>query len=380
MSSREMSDTIALIGRETSVVRAWIYAISQISQFGCRKFAQSNSTAASDVGLNQFGLSQVTDENDFDCWQVASVRQRFSDECRIQFHLRMMGMDNLSQLGSLAIDDTRDNERWEAVAEKAWTSWGKQGAIGVVRGPIKSGKSNICLLISQYFLQRGCTVVSNILVFDPPSAYIYSAKLSDLLIAVCEAQLKGKEVLLVLDEAGLFWNKIETVQKRNVNLSKILLCTGKMNSSLLFCSHFEEALPGIIARNYVASFDKRGLREAFVEITDGIKIRPRLLTHIPGTELKYDPTQLQYFSVDLSVEDLFDFMSSLPHSLSPDSSQWQLLSDYIFKHQGETGEESLNPKDVALYLRKRGQSERQIATVVGKSCSTVHSWVSEQKA
>jgi DNA-binding NarL/FixJ family response regulator len=78
------------------------------------------------------------------------------------------------------------------------------------------------------------------------------------------------------------------------------------------------------------------------------------------------------------VEDLFNFMSSLPHSLSPDRSQWQLLSDYISKHKGE-GEESLSPKDVALYLRTKGLSEKKIADAIQKAPSTVHEWVKVEK-
>jgi hypothetical protein len=375
LSPREMADTIALVGRETSVVRSWIHAIDEIATHGAREFARTNSTAASDAGLNQFGLSQVTVENGFDPWQVPAVRMKFSSECRIQFHLRMMSMDNLSQLGSLALDSTQDSERWEAVSEQVWTAWGKRGAIGVVRGGIKSGKTNICLLISQYFMQKGYTVVSNIVVFDPPPTYIYSAKLSDMLIAICEARLKDKEVLLVLDEAALYWNKIQTVMKKNIDLSKLLLCIGKLHCCLLFCSHFEEGLPGIIARNSVCSFEKRSLQSAFVEVDAGIKIRPRLLVNIPGTTLLYDADQLQYWSLDMSTDSLFDFMSSLPQG----ANQWQLVLEYVRKHQGEASEDAVSSKQVAMFLRQKGLSEKKIAEAIQKAPSTVHEWVKVEK-
>lgn len=374
---REMSATMTLIARETSVLKAWIHALSQISFHGARAFAKASPTAAADIGLDSFGLAGVTDENDKTPWEIPKLRQKFIDDCYVQFHLKMSSLDQLSQLGSISFADDHDSERWGVINPECWTAWGRRGAIGIVRGKIKSGKTNLSLLLADHFMMKGYTVVSNISVTDSPKDYIYAAKLSDLLITTCESRLKGREVFLTMDEGALFWNRIQTIQKTNIDLSKLLMCIGKLHIVLCFICHEEQQVPGVVSRMHCASWEKRDLTSVFVEITDGpLKLRPRLLTHLPACNLKYDPDALTYFSCDLVVNSLFDFMSSIPQG----ANQWQLVLDYVRKHRGEASEEQLDPKDVALYLRKRGQSERQIASAVGKSCSTVHGWVSEQKA
>ena len=77
----------------------------------------------------------------------------------------------------------------------------------------------------------------------------------------------------------------------------------------------------------------------------------------------------------MSVNQLFDMMSSIPQG----SNQWELVLDYVKKHGGETSEESLNPKEVAQFLRRRGLSEGAIAKTLNKSGGTIHLWVGETK-
>jgi len=113
----------------------------------------------------------------------------------------------------------------------------------------------------------------------------------------------------------------------------------------------------------------------FIEVNEGIQIRPRLLTSVPSTNVKYDPDQLRYFSLDMDVNQLFDFMSSLLQG----ANQWKLVLDYVRNRKGETGEDALDPKKVALWLKRRGQSERKIFELVQKSSSTVHGWVATKK-
>jgi DNA-binding NarL/FixJ family response regulator len=68
---------------------------------------------------------------------------------------------------------------------------------------------------------------------------------------------------------------------------------------------------------------------------------------------------------------LFNFMASLPEK----TEQWGAVLEYVEKHLGEVGEEQLDPKEVAVWLKRRGKSERAIADLVQRSPSTVHDWV-----
>jgi hypothetical protein len=225
-------------------------------------------------------------------------------------------------------------------------------------------------------MDRGYLVVSNIAVSEAPRDYVYASTLSSMLIATCQTRLEGREICLILDEGALYWHKIQTVMKMNVDLSKLLMCFGKLHIVLCFICHEEEQVPGVIARMHCASWEKKDLTSVFVEITDGpLKLRPRLLTHVPPTALRYDPDQLQYFSLDLNIDELFNFMSNIPQG----QNQWKLVIDYVHRHRGEQAEENLSPKEVALYLRKKGLSEKKISEAIQKAPSTIHEWVKVEK-
>lgn len=377
LSAKEMADILTLVARESSVLTSWTHALSQISFHGALAFSKSNPTASSDVGLDSFGIAQVNDLNNFDPWMISRLRQKYIDVVRVEYNKTINSLDNLSRLGALSFSDEGHDERWAIISPEAWTAWGKRGSIGVIRGRIKSGKTNLGLLLSQLFMAKNFLIVSNISLSNAPKEYVYASTLSSMLVATCQARLEGREVLLVLDEAALFWNRIQTVQKANIDLSKLLMCIGKLHIVLLFICHEEQQVPGIISRMHCASWEKKELTSVYVEISDGpLRIRPRLLTHVPACDgLSYDPDALTYFSIDLAVGSLFDFMSSIPQG----ANQWQLVLDFVLKHKGEADESAASPKDVAMFLRKRGLSEKKISEAIGKAPSTVHLWVSEQQ-
>jgi len=307
---------------------------------------------------------------------IPKLKAKFVDDARVQYNMTINSLDNLSRLGALTFDSDQDSEKWDVINPECWTAWGRRGSIGVIRGKIKSGKTNLSLLLSQLFMAKGYTVVSNISVVDAPKEYIYASTLSAMLIATCEARLQNKEVFLVMDEAALFWNRIQTVMKANIDLSKLLMAIGKLHIILCFINHELEQTPGVISRMHCASWEKKDLTSVYVEISDGpLKIRPRLLTNLPACGLSYDPDALTYWSINMSVNELFDFMSSIPQG----SNQWELVLDYVRRHGGETSEESVSPKEVAQFLRRRGLSEGQIAKALSKSGGTIHLWVSETK-
>jgi hypothetical protein len=291
--------------------------------------------------------------------------------------MKVNGLDALSQVGALSFDAGQEADRWDSVNPQVWVSWARRGANGLITGPVKSGKSNLALRISQYFLESGkYEVVSNIIVSQPPDGYEYAPRLSAMLTKVCEARLRNKECLVVFDEGGLYWAKLETIRPRNIDLAKLVLTYGKMHVNMLYISHYAEMVPTLVAKTSVATFEKRSHKQVFVTISEGIKLRARLLTSVPETTLRYSPDELQWFSIDMSLDELFSYISSIPEG----ADQWRSLLEYVRHHAGEVSEEEPDPKAIAKWLKKKGQSERQIASLVGRSNSTVHSWISEQKA
>jgi hypothetical protein len=368
----EMANILTLISVEESVLDRWLSALEQIHEKGAKEFYTQSPTQAQVVGLDSASIQLVDVANNAEPWFIEKVRRTFNMTCRIQFAKKMNKLDALSQIGALAFEDPRDSEKWISVNPQAWTAWGTRGSNAIIRGAVKRGKTNLALLFAEYFIAAGYQVISNVIVVDPPKGYTYCPKLSSMLVAVCDARLSGVDVLLLMDESNLFWQKIETIMPKNISLSKLILTFGKMHANLLFISHYEELVPTIVSKTAVAVFEKKAVKECFVTVTEGIKLRPKLLTAVPATTMKYDPDQLAYFSIDLSVDHLFDYMAALPGG----TNQWKAVLDYVAKHRGETGEDQLDPKDIAKWLRKHGRSERQIAEIVQRSPSTVHDWVS----
>jgi hypothetical protein len=373
----EMESMLMLVDVEQSVLKSWFYGLEQIVDKGAREFYRTSPAQAQTLGLDSSSVKEVDDENDREPWFIPKMRRAFKSSCRQQFALKMNSLDALSQIGALAFDDGSSNEKWISVNPEAWTAWATRGSNALVHGRVKSGKSNLSLLLAEGFLRAGFVVVSNIIVTGAPVGYVYVPKLSDMLKAICNARLAGKEVLILMDECNLYWQKIETIMPKNISLSKLVLTFGKMHGNLVFISHYSELVPSLVARTAVATFEKKSAKEVYVSISEGpIKIRPRLLTNVPACTLKYDPDQLAFFSIDLSVDKLFDFMSSIPEG----ENQWKAVLEYVAKHHGEIGEEQLDPKDIALWMRKRGKSIREIASLVQRSPSTVHEWVGAESA
>lgn len=372
LTTDEMEDILSLIAVQQSTLESWLHALEQIHEKGAKEFYKQSPVQAQAIGLDSVSITQVDESNNRDPWQISKVQRMFKTTCRAQFCLKMNSLDPLTQIGALAFDDPRDTEKWISVNPQAWTAWASQGNNAIVKGAVKRGKTNLALLLSEHFIAARYQVVSNVIVIDPPTGYTYSARLSDMLVAVCNARLSGVNVLLLMDESNLFWQKIETIMPKNISLAKLILCYGKMHANLLFISHYEELIPTIVNRTATAVFEKKGIKEVFITITEGIKLKPKLLTGVPATTLKYDPDQLAYFSIDLNVDALFNAMAALPEG----TDQWKAVLAYVAKHHGETGEDQLDPKDVARWLRKRGRSIRQIAEIVNRSTSTVQDWVS----
>lgn len=375
LSAREMADLLSLVCVENSKLNAVLAALDCVKRFGAIEAIEKHPAIVTAIGLDKSSLSQIDTLNDRDPWLIADARTHFESIVRVQYSLKMNSLDPLSQLGGLVFDDPHGAERWESISPRVWTSWAGRGNNAIIRGSVKRGKTNFALLLCEHFLATGNFIVtSNIMVSGAPENYIYCPRLSDMLITICEARAVDKNVLIVLDEGSLYWARINTIMPVPQKLAKLVLVYGKAHANLLFLSHFEESIPGIVARTSCANFEKKGIKEVYVEVSEGIRIKPRLLTAVPATQLRYDPDQLQYLSMDLSVDALFDFWSSIPEG----GDQWKLVLDYIHKHRGEVAEEQLDPKEIALWLRKHGKSEREIAAIVQRSPSTIHDWVSGQ--
>jgi hypothetical protein len=372
-----MSDLLTAIAVDRSVVRTWLGAIDNIKVHGVRKLIEDDSPTGSDLALTKDDLESISEDADREPWLIPGVRETFKAVVREQFVAKMNEMDPLTRVGAIAFDDdTETADDWECLSPRALTRWAyTKGNNAVLKGGVKRGKTNFALMLAELFLAEGWIVVANIKVKGAPKDYNYASTLSEMLRVICRARLEGKKVLIVLDEGGIFWAKIDTILRQNRAMSKLVLTLGKLDANLLIVQHFQSDLPTILARTAVVDFEKTGIKNVYLSIRDGIKVRARLFTSVPATKLDYSPEEIQMFTVNLPIERLFDAVSRLPDG----TNQWEAMLKII--DELELGRvDDIDEKDVAIWLRKkRGFSEYQIAKTVNTPRGTIHDWIAKSK-
>ena len=378
---KEMLDCLRSVSIEGSASQQWRFVLTGIRKYGIKESVNKFPYQFDELGIDERILAFVDDENDREPWLVGPLRNELEDTIEQCYIKKMGALDDVTVLGSTLICDQKNkNNKWGRYSRDQWVDWARsKGSNCQVKGPVKHGKTDLALLLGEYVSADGADITTNI-AHPKRDGWSYTVKLSEVIRSICKSKLKGRRTLFLLDEAGLFWARIDTIQSVPKDLAKLVLVFGKMTTSLCFISHFEELVPTIIRRTSVAAFDKRSLKTAFVEIKQGdYKMEPQVVTHIPKTSIPFRQDQLAFFNRNLHVSDLLEFISQIEAS----ENQWEMLIEYVDKHEGESDETmDVSPKQVAKWLRAHAKvhpklSYNKIAQIVGVSPATVHSWVKE---
>jgi hypothetical protein len=376
LSAQDMREILTLISVEPSVARKWFNVIDNISMYGFRWLIENQPQDAQRFGATKDDLDEFDPENDREPWLYPPMQAYFKAVISENWITKVNRWDALSQIGAIAFEDEASYaDLWEGISDKVWTEWAKtKGNNAIIKGAVKRGKTNFALLLAEKFMQQGWMIVSNIQAKNPPSLYRYAPILSSALKAICEARLQGLYVLMILDEAGLFYAKIDTVLKQSRELSKLTLVLGKLWTTLLGISHYSSDIPTAWARTAVAEFEKTSIKNVHVHIDDGIKLRPRLVTSVPATTIQYDPDLLSSFQVDMICQRLWDFMAQIPEG----ENQWKKLLGYIENNTISPTEEWLDSKQVAQWMRDRGKSVTEISRALNEPLSNISRWTREK--
>lgn len=383
-SSEEMLDHLAQIAAGEdgkNVVSEWHRILRPIQFVGIKELVQhkedlmndSDNEAAYDwlERWDESDLAGISDEADHEPWLIRRIRESYKGMFREQWNAQIQSWDPISRIAALAeYGDTESADDWSFDANPL-TQWAYQkGNNAAIYGAVKRGKTNFALRLSEYFLKEGWIVVSNIRVANPPKNFNYAPTLSEMLKVICQARLQNKKVLILMDEGAIFYVKIDTVQAQNKALAKIILTLGKLDSNLVYIGHREKDIPDMVIWGARAFFEKTAPRTVLVNITDGIKIKSRLITSVPQTTLDYKPEEVQNFEVDLVVEDLFGFMSKL----KPEENQWKAMLSYLLTHAGELKDDANRVRIAAQVMKEKGNSVTEISEALKQPRSTVGSW------
>jgi hypothetical protein len=327
----------------------------------------------------EYADENIDEVSNFEPWLCPIIRDQFKSTVGTQWTLRINQLDALSQVGAIiSVDDADTADQWAAISERVWTSWAyTQGNNAVLKGGVKKGKTNFALLLAEKFMAEGWMVVSNIAVKDAPGNYKYCLDLSTMLTSICQARLKGLSVLIVFDEASLFWAKMDASTRVAKEMSKLLLTYGKLHAQVLIIQHYASDIPTAVVRTIVAEFEKTSTKNVYVDIRDGVKLRPRLVTSVPPTTLVYNPDQVQSFDVNMICGEVFAFASRIPEG----ENQWSALLEYIPNHVVSIQEDyaDIGNKALAKALRAKGMSLNEIAKQLHEPKTTIFRWTSEEK-
>lgn len=372
-SAEEMAFILTPLCAEPGAFDKWMQKLTVISEMGVLALMATSPERAKALGLDPQSCPDVDILNEREPWLIPSVRRDFIRECLKQFNLTLNALDPLTRVGGFALnqDEEKSADSFELYNPDVFISWHGKGTKATLKGQIKFGKTNAALWMAEQFIVKKIDVFSNILVTNPPDGYYYCPKLSTLLIRVCESNTKKHEVNIIFDESNLFWAKVDTVRPRNIDLSKLALCLGKMHSSLLFVSHYQSLIPTVVAMTAIAEFEKLSIKTMYADIRQGKKLHSRTIKEWPATTLQYDPDQLQWFSLDMDLEGLFTFMANLTEG----DEQWPAVKKYVEEHKDEISDADVDPKMFAQYLRKKGKSVPEIAAILERARRTVQDWV-----
>ncbi len=390
-SADKMMNMLTAVAMDITLVDTWASVLSKVTTYGAREYFSKDRKEAEAHGIDERAIQELemlTDSSprfrniDREPWHIAGLKDIFVTECRKEYVMKLGGLDPLTQLGAMTgfSVEGHDADDFNLYNPEVWTAWSKRrGANAVGKGGVKSGKTNSFLTFSEYHLKKGYRVASNVYVDteNVPAefkGYRFCPTLSSQLREICYARKDGVECLVGYDEGGLYWNKIQTVQPRNIDQSKLLVTYGKFHTNVWFIAHFESMVPTIMATTAVLELDKTTPSTGYISIKEGMKLSYRPIINIPPTVLPYDPDQFQYFRIDLHVDSLFEFASSLTGG----EEQWDEILDYVKRHAGERTEEAIDPKVFARELHKTYHVPvRQIAAIMSKPKSTIYDWVKD---
>jgi DNA-directed RNA polymerase specialized sigma24 family protein len=379
---KDMTDLMRNVSVDSQVASEWRFVLTNISRYGIKEFIKRHPKEANERGFDDETLELVAEDDYHEPWLIEAIRNEFESMIEQQYIKRFSSLDDLTVLAStVIIDKSRYENRWARYSTDQWVDWARtKGFNCTIKGSVKMGKTDLALSLGEMVQKDGADVKTNIMLPKVRLDWAYITRLSTLVKSICQSKLKKKRVLFLLDEAGLFWARIDTIQSVPKDLSKLALCLGKLECNLGFISHFDELVPTIIRRTSVSSFEKRSLTSAFVEIKAGdFRMEPQLVTHIPRTSIEFDPDQLAFFNRDMFVADLLEFVSNIKTG----ENQWEALIGYVDQHAGESDEAlELSPKQVAKWIHKKKKGKytiRQIADIVEIPKSTVYTWMEEVK-
>lgn len=181
----------------------------------------------------------------------------------------------------------------------------QSGVITLITGNLGSGKTDFAMTLADIARQRGYTILTNVIMLHEVNGVKTVTKASELLSELAQE----KDYVTVLDEAILFANSKEILNKDNKRLMKLLMMIRKLGSSIIFINQRDMETAKTIRQLTTYEFRKRSKKEILVFGPWGPS--ELYIYNIPRTRLPFDTRSIAYFEMDVDIEGLFSELANM---------------------------------------------------------------------
>jgi len=277
------------------------------------------------------------------------------DDLLINLNAKLNDCDNMTKIACM---------NWEDRAMHQWDDFNPDifikpflegnGRLYHVWGVMDSGKTDISLKLAEFLLQRNFIVITNVhckdsmlikfqLQYKPsnsegeyepiPNLYrcIY---MSDLLLRCLIWQLEGKNIVMIFDEAGIFYSKKEAMTRGNIDMEKFIRLIRKFNLNIIFIEQRELGLPPTAQEMLAAEIEKLSKKRAHFNTRYLDRNYNEWIESVPRTTLKFLTKDIAGFVQDVNFTDLFNKVAVEEESEAKLHEIKQYLETIVIKNKG----------------------------------------------
>ncbi|MDD3092039.1 MAG: sigma factor-like helix-turn-helix DNA-binding protein [Methanoregulaceae archaeon] len=287
-------------------------------------------------------------------------RAGFISETKAQFAERIKYLDPLSQLAAMNPYSTAygDHLTFKDVSSYFFLKPFYEWCFGVVCGDPSSGKTDWACKVIEMAVQMGFAVVTNVELTVIPKGVTYANSLKKVLMVALDNLFAGKVTIAVLDELAQYFNKKQSMKKSFIDMEKLIFLFRKFGCNLISILQLPKDVPTVIEQFSSVYFQKlsrekllfkRNVNEAFI------------IGEVPGTELKFLTRDPASFVIDVDVEALHGFVTSLKHG----TNKLKAIREWL-----EMTVNQVTPQEEAIAMKvlwKKGMTQEEIAEIFGVS-------------
>jgi hypothetical protein len=276
----------------------------------------------------EFILKQM--ESGRDILSDSAFRQQFKISTYEQFRMLIYSdlYDTLSRLGNLDpfMKMPGATDRFDDKSNEFFLRSFKEWGFGVITGRPNAGKTNFACRLMQMAREMNFFIASNIKIDNPPEHIFFTTSFTKLLLHCVTNFLDGHRTLIFMDEVPQFFTKKRATSNSYVTFEKILFLLRKMGGNLISIVQRPADVPSVLQDFSQTRYQKleKTLLMVEKEIRPGY-MKTYILSSVPGTTLQYQTFHSASFKIDLDLDMMQNYLSSI----EDDENQLVTIKEYL---------------------------------------------------